>query len=143
MNTRAPWGSLKGKTCQVAECGEPARAKGMCRQHYNKTAWAARPADKRPGSTQWRAAKIKQVYGISQERYTDMYAACKGACEACGRAGDTCAPRHWKYPLAIDHCHSTGAVRGLLCNECNTALGMLHDDEGRIRALLDYLGRIK
>ncbi len=41
--------------------------------------------------------------------------------------------------LAIDHCHKTGKVRGLLCQACNTALGLLEDDIERIQMLLAYL----
>ena len=43
--------------------------------------------------------------------------------------------------LAVDHCHETGDVRGLLCAACNTALGLLKDDPDRIVKLLDYLTR--
>lgn len=43
---------------------------------------------------------------------------------------------------AVDHCHQTGALRGLLCSHCNTALGFLYDDPRRIIGLLDYLGHI-
>jgi len=43
---------------------------------------------------------------------------------------------------AIDHCHQTGSIRGLLCGNCNKGLGFLHDDPRRIIGLLDYLGYI-
>lgn len=41
--------------------------------------------------------------------------------------------------LHIDHCHKTGKIRGVLCNYCNLALGILKDDPLRIAALLNYL----
>lgn len=41
--------------------------------------------------------------------------------------------------LRVDHDHQTGAVRGLLCRNCNVALGLLKDSHDRVRTLLDYL----
>ncbi len=43
------------------------------------------------------------------------------------------------YRLVIDHCHSTGAIRGLLCSNCNTAIGLLSDNPEIIRKAADYL----
>lgn len=41
--------------------------------------------------------------------------------------------------LAVDHCHKTGKLRGLLCTNCNTAIGLLKDSPVRIRAALKYI----
>ena len=43
--------------------------------------------------------------------------------------------------LAVDHCHVTGKVRGLLCCNCNRALGLLKDDPKILANLIDYLNK--
>lgn len=51
-------------------------------------------------------------------------------CDVCGRV---------TIRMAIDHCHATGKVRGLLCKDCNTTLGNIRDDPQVLRALAAYL----
>lgn len=55
-------------------------------------------------------------------------------CDACGKRG-----RRGIYDLHIDHDHKTGRIRGLLCQDCNFALGQLRDDPARVRQLLAYI----
>lgn len=44
-----------------------------------------------------------------------------------------------KKRLAVDHCHKTGKIRGLLCDACNTSLGKFHDNPSIIRAAAEYV----
>lgn len=60
-----------------------------------------------------------------------MYAQSKGACAICGVRPDR--------SLALDHCHKTGKLRGLLCFSCNVALGHFKDDPKLLRKAIRYL----
>lgn len=41
--------------------------------------------------------------------------------------------------LAVDHCHTTGKIRGLLCSDCNLALGLVKDDQETLTKMLNYI----
>lgn len=69
-------------------------------------------------------------YGITVEQYREMHDKQAGACAICGTAAKV---------LHIDHCHSTGQVRGLLCQMCNTGLGQFQDNVQRMLAAVAYL----
>ncbi len=68
-------------------------------------------------------------YGLTIEEYEGLMARASHACQVCGS----------KRRLVVDHCHQTGAVRGILCTECNVSLGNLHEDVDRLLALAAYL----
>ena len=80
-------------------------------------------------------ARLKHKYGITGEQYAEMLEAQGGVCAICGRE---CQSRN---RLAVDHCHETGKVRGLLCAHCNRALGMLGDSVNVLTAAVRYLER--
>jgi hypothetical protein len=61
-------------------------------------------------------------YGLTAEEYQQLLASQKGRCRGC-RTTDP-GPKGWH----IDHCHDTGRVRCLLCNRCNTVLGLCDED---------------
>jgi hypothetical protein len=86
-----------------------------------------------------RTKHLKRTYGMAPEEYIGLFHAQNGVCAACGRSETTNDPRTKQVKnLQIDHCHTTGKVRALLCKECNNALGLLHDDIERIRMLSSY-----
>lgn len=82
-----------------------------------------------------KSSEIKSKYGITLSEWETMYAAQDGTCAICKKPEDT--DRYAN--LAVDHCHDTGKVRGLLCNNCNRALGMFKDDLDVLRAGVAYL----
>jgi len=73
-------------------------------------------------------------YGISVAEYDSMVAEVNGQCPICGSP-----PKPPFTCLAVDHCHASGRVRGVLCHGCNTALGQVQDDPAILRALADYV----
>lgn len=81
-----------------------------------------------------RRQKARANYGLTFAEYDALHA--KDKCDICGAPGSG----RWRR-LHIDHDHTTGIVRGLLCHECNTALGLADEDPVRLRALADYLER--
>ncbi len=59
----------------------------------------------------------------------------KNSCLICNRELDQSA--------CVDHCHTTGKVRGLLCRQCNMALGLLKDNIDSLENAINYLKRNK
>lgn len=88
----------------------------------------------------YRRQDFQKRFGITVEDYGAMLKAQKGVCGICLRPESTIDHR-MKKPrrLAVDHCHTTGKVRGLLCVGCNQALGNFQDDPTRLQAAIDYL----
>jgi hypothetical protein len=71
--------------------------------------------------------------------YNALLAEQKGVCAIC-RNPELRRGNHGKAKrLSVDHDHETGKVRGLLCQDCNTALGLLKEDTTRIGNLVDYI----
>lgn len=78
---------------------------------------------------------LRRCYGIGWDDYCRMHKEQKGLCAICGSPGFTMKECH-TLKLVVDHDHETGAVRGLLCHNCNRGLGLFHDRcEDLVRAL--------
>jgi hypothetical protein len=78
---------------------------------------------------------MKQQYGITVEDYDVMLTSQNGGCAICGAEKPGGRTRYF----AVDHCHATGDVRGLLCTKCNRGLGLFNDDTGRMERAVKYL----
>lgn len=82
---------------------------------------------------------LRRKYGISAEDYDRMLAAQGGGCGICGKKPEE-QTRYSKY-LHVDHDHTTGAVRGLLCDEHNLLLGRWGDGVELLQKAIEYLTR--
>jgi hypothetical protein len=76
-------------------------------------------------------AKLRDLYGMSKEVYQDMYFAQNGRCAIAGCRNSA---------EDVDHCHTSGTPRGLLCSGCNTSLKK-HLTPDMLRSMADYLER--
>jgi hypothetical protein len=97
--------------------------------------WQAKPGVKEQLAPGKRRFNLKAKYGVTPEWYDTKLAEQNGTCAACLGVNEN------GKRLAVDHNHDTGAVRGLLCESCNLALGLLKEDAERMRRMADYICR--
>ena len=88
---------------------------------------------------QSRYSMLKKRYGITKETYDEMLNIQNGVCAGCGTEGNTVLGKLEQKFLCVDHDHSTGKIRGLLCHSCNKALGLLQDNIETLKSLIRYL----
>jgi hypothetical protein len=86
---------------------------------------------------------LKKRFGISVLDYCELLLKQQGVCAICLQPERRNGNGGRIKDLAVDHDHATGKVRGLLCCDCNTALGLLNEDPVRARALIDYIVRYR
>ncbi len=120
------------------------RVNALAREWYRKN------ADKRKAQAKrYRDANPEVVFhtkravrlrarGLSVAGYDAMLAAQGGKCAICRQA-----PSDRYKKLTVDHDHSTGAVRGLLCQTCNKGLGLFFDCPTRLIAASNYIVKTK
>lgn len=94
-------------------------------------------------NARWRSASdrwpqhLRAKYGITPEDHARMLAEQNGGCAICG----VTEPGGSAKRFPVDHCHATGAVRGLLCSRCNRLLGAACDKIETLQAAIAYLSR--
>lgn len=154
MSTGAP----KTMICQASDCRKefpaPVRAQGggrpskycsatcrsrdWARNNGDKVAQAADRYDAKVESKEQKKRRTRKAslarYGVTQEWFEEQLARQRNTCLGCGA--------HITEETArIDHNHTTGGVRGLLCDPCNWALGHVKDSPETLRRLMAYLRR--
>lgn len=88
---------------------------------------------------------LRRKYGITLVDYNKLFEAQGGVCALCKKGETTKRMKkgEGRERLAVDHCHDTGRVRGLLCFKCNTAIGSLGDTEEDAQKVVEYLNKSK
>jgi hypothetical protein len=110
------------------------RAKDRVKYNQYQSEWKSNNID-RVRSYKWKAR-----FGITSEKYTEMLISQGGVCAICGQeetAQHNTSNRVQK--LAVDHCHITGKIRGLLCQDCNRGISKFHDDPTILKNAIEYL----
>jgi hypothetical protein len=77
----------------------------------------------------------RYVYGLTAEQHDELLKQQDAVCAICR------TPAAEGRVLVVDHNHASGEIRGLLCSDCNTALGQFLDSPALLRAAVVYLGR--
>lgn len=140
--------------CEISD----AKVKTRCRTCYGKFAWKrdkekrkarrdtrikndplhktkirARVEANRPAIKRYlRNRELQKEFGMDIEQYELIFANQNHCCAICKMPPS-------KKSLSVDHCHTTGKVRGLLCHKCNSAVGLVDDSPEISFILCDYL----
>lgn len=123
-----PQGYFKDKPCK--RCGTPFSPKAPSHLYCSQKCV----------DYSWNDNYLKNEYGLSKKEFDTMKEEQKGKCAICGGEGFLMRAHHWSK-LVVDHDHSTGSVRGLLCHNCNRALGLFQDSPENLRRAAEYLER--
>lgn len=116
-----------------------------CQEKYRKANWPAIREQRRLKRASLRAAglspewiyRLRHRFKLEPEKYMAMVEAQGGKCKICLVE----EPRSTSKRLFVDHCHRTGVIRGLLCSNCNSALGHAKDQPAILRKMAEYLER--
>ena len=126
------------KSCQAdyyKKRGEYRTSNGPCRDH-------GVPAATCPRCPVMDWAGTLRKHKLTAEQYETMLNAQNGGCAICGRTPKDFAKAKNNYRLrrlAVDHDHATGKIRGILCGNCNTAIGKAQDSPEVLERMAEYL----
>lgn len=85
-----------------------------------------------------RARNLREDFDLSLEQYQEMHDRQNGKCAICGQP-ETQMRDGKVRALAVDHNHTTGKIRELLCSDCNTGIGKLKEDIKILQSAIEYL----
>jgi hypothetical protein len=86
--------------------------------------------------------KLKKAYGITLDEYNKLLLKQKNKCLIC-EIDNNGKYRNKARAFAVDHCHNTNKIRGLLCSDCNIAIGLLKDNTKHLQSAINYLNKLK
>lgn len=103
--------------CKILKCTSNHFAKDMCEKHYMRQNW------------------LIKAYGITMDDLLEKIKVQDNRCSICKNEFDLSAPQF----IHVDHSHSTGKVRDILCHYCNTGLGMFKENSDFLKSAIKYL----
>lgn len=155
-----------GVKCISQDCVLEAKAKGMCKKHYG-AAWIKNNPDRvkqrtarnnlknKEANAEWRKRNKRRMKGHHLRKfwpgaswqealanYDQLVITTNNLCQICFKPEvaidwQTMAPKE----LAVDHCHKTGKVRGLLCQKHNHVLGLVDEDLTLLDSMKAYISK--
>lgn len=126
--SKYPQGYFKDKPCK--RCGTVFKPQAPSHMHCSQLCADESIADK----------GLLRSYGITLNKYWEMLEEQDSKCAICREEGFTMAGYHWKK-LVVDHCHTSGKVRGLLCHNCNRGLGLFQESSVNLEEAAKYVAK--
>ncbi len=128
--------SLSREKRPCSKCGE--------RSRWKKNSWDRVCINERTRKNYdhevQRGYNLQAHFGLSQDDYNLMLFQQAGVCVLCGKAETKINPQTGRvWPLCVDHHHSTGLVRELVCHRCNYLIGLVEQDRSFVKKILKYL----
>lgn len=103
--------------------------------HNEQAKRRAHRANNKPAYKLWKFKwQLKNRYGLEHETYLELLSSQGGGCAICGSIKTAN-----KMSLAVDHCHKSGRIRGILCDSCNVGISRFKDDPSKLLAAIEYL----
>lgn len=115
-----------GEPCKNGHVAQRWKYNGMCVE-------CKRESDRDSNLKAGKKYRVKNTYGLTLQQVEEMFLAQSNKCAICAEEFTDV------YKTQIDHCHSTGKVRGLLCINCNWLLGKSRDNPQLLRCAAVYL----
>jgi hypothetical protein len=114
-----------------------------CKGLYEKARYEARPERREKVRRSVAFSHMKRTYGLSEDDYEKIVARQNSCCGICDKKLNTEINGKNKREAFVDHDHSTGVVRGLLCHNCNVAIGHLNDDIHLLERAIQWISTVK
>lgn len=114
---------LKGRKQSIVHIKNSLNARGFTKDLFMMT------AEQRNEYRYFHILKVK--FDMPREKYEKMLKEQNNVCKLCKNSE--------KRRLALDHCHTSNKIRGLLCGPCNRALGLIKDNQETLKNMINYL----
>ena len=101
-----------------------------------------RREERKQNPSKYKESNLQHNFGITLSQYNAMLVSQNFTCAVC-KYPETSKHQSGKVrDLSVDHCHSTGAIRGLLCGKCNKGIGLFQDNKKLLEQAIKYLERV-